>query len=294
MEKKDGDDTGMQTRVWGPGGWLFLHSIAQNYPWEPDTQKKEEYLQFFRLVGNVLPCRYCRESYQDFIKQSGTELNFSVMKDRKTLTTWLYNIHNKINKKLGINCDLTLKQVWEKYESFRSKCTKSPEIVEKIKKGCTDPLKGLRKRCVMDIVNTDADGKPISKVNFNFGKTVKLKKRKRNLIRLQKRNLIRLLSIKKSNKSGKKLMATFETNGRKKVIHFGQAGASDFTKHHDIQRKQRYIKRHLKDLKTGNPARAGYLSMFVLWNKNSLKSGIANYKSRLNTYNRTGKFPTKI
>ena len=292
MEKKDGDDTGMQTRVWGPGGWLFLHSIAQNYPWEPDTQKKEEYLQFFRLVGNVLPCRYCRESYQDFIKQSGTELNFSVMKDRKTLTTWLYNIHNKINKKLGINCDLTLKQVWEKYESFRSKCTKSPEIVEKIKKGCTDPLKGLRKRCVMDIVNTDIDGKPISKVNFNFGKTVKVKKR--NTIRLQKRNLIRLLSIKKSNKSGKKLMATFETNGRKKVIHFGQAGASDFTKHHDIQRKQRYIKRHLKDLKTGNPARAGYLSMFVLWNKNSLKSGIANYKSRLNTYNRTGKFPTKI
>ena len=292
MEKKDGDDTGMQTRVWGPGGWLFLHSIAQNYPWEPDTQKKEDYLQFFKLTGNILPCRYCRESYQDFIKQSGTELNFSVMKDRKTLTTWLYNIHNKINKKLGINCDLTLKQVWEKYESFRSKCTKSPEIVEKIKKGCTDPLKGLRKRCVMDIVNTDADGKPISKVNFNFGKTVKVKKR--NTIRLQKRNLIRLLSIKKSNKSGKKLMATFETNGRKKVIHFGQAGASDFTKHHDIQRKQRYIKRHLKDLKTGNPARAGYLSMFVLWNKNSLKSGIANYKSRLNTYNRTGKFPTKI
>ena len=294
MKKKDGDDTGMQTRVWGPGGWLFLHSIAQNYPWEPDTQKKEDYFQFFRLVGNVLPCRYCRESYQDFIKQSGTELNFSVMKDRKTLTTWLYNVHNKINKKLGINCDLTLKQVWEKYESFRSKCTKSPEIVEKIKKGCTDPLKGLRKRCVMDIVNTDADGKPISKVNFNFGKTVKLKKRKRNLIRLQKRNLIRLLSIKKSNKSGKKLMATFETNGRKKIIHFGQAGASDFTKHHDIERKQRYIKRHLKDLKTSNPARAGYLSMFVLWNKNSLKSGIANYKSRLNTYNRTGKFPTKI
>jgi len=284
MEKKDGDDTGMQTRVWGPGGWLFLHSIAQNYPWEPDTQKKEDYLQFFRLIGNVLPCRYCRESYQDFIKQSGTELNFSVMKDRKTLTTWLYNIHNKINKKLGINCDLTLKQVWEKYESFRSKCTKSPEIVEKIKKGCTDPLKGLRKRCVMDIVNTDIDGKPISKVNFNFGKTVKVKKR----------NTIRLLSIKKSNKSGKKLMATFETNGRKKIIHFGQAGASDYTKHHDIQRKQRYVKRHLKDLKTGNPARAGYLSMFVLWNKNSLKSGIANYKSRLNTYNRTGKFPTKI
>ena len=162
MEKIDGDDTGMQTRVWGPAGWLFLHAIAQNYPWEPTLQKKEEYLQFFKLVGSVLPCRYCRESYQDFIKKN--ELNESVMKNRKTLTTWLYNIHNQVNKKLGITSVPTLKQVWDKFESFRSKCTKSPEIV--VKKGCTDPLKGLRKKCVMNIVNTDADGNTLSKVNF--------------------------------------------------------------------------------------------------------------------------------
>ena len=42
--------------------------------------------------------------------------------------------------KLGINCDLTLKQVWEKYESFRSKCTKSPEIVEKIRFALPDEM----------------------------------------------------------------------------------------------------------------------------------------------------------
>ena len=69
---------------------------------------------------------------------------------------------------------------------------------------------------------------------------------------------------------------------------------SDYTKHHDVERRSRYIKRHLKDLKTKNPARAGFLSMFILWNKPSLKASISNYKSRLATYNRTGKFPTKI
>ena len=89
-------------------------------------------------------------------------------------------------------------------------------------------------------------------------------------------------------------MATFETNGRQKVIHFGAAGASDFTKHHDIKRRNRYIFRHHKDLGTGNPARAGYLSMFVLWNKPSLSASIADYRRRLNIYNKTGKFPTKI
>ena len=109
-----------------------------------------------------------------------------------------------------------------------------------------------------------------------------------------KKGKIKLVSIKKSNKSGKKLMATFETNGRKKVIHFGAAGMSDLTKHHDRERRNRYITRHRKDLRTGNPARAGYLSMFVLWNKPSLQASIRDYKRRLGIYNRTGKFPTKI
>jgi hypothetical protein len=280
MEKKEGDDTGMQTRVWGPAGWIFLHSIAQNYPWEPTAEKKEYYKLFFRLIGEVLPCRYCRESYQHFIKEQGTCLDDSVLKDRKTLTTWLYKIHNKVNKKLGYKFIPTLKETWDKYESYRSKCTKSPEILEKIQKGCLDPLKGYRKKCIFKVINVDSNGEPIKKLHFGKPKGSSKK--------------IKLVSIKKSNKSGKKLMATFETNGRKKVIHFGAAGMSDFTKHHDRERRNRYITRHSKDLRTGNPARAGYLSMFVLWNKPSLQASIRDYKRRLGIYNKTGKFPKKI
>ena len=69
---------------------------------------------------------------------------------------------------------------------------------------------------------------------------------------------------------------------------------SDFTKHKDRDRRGRYIGRHKKDLKTGNPTKAGYLSMFVLWNKPSLQASIADYRRRLAVYNRTGKFPTKL
>jgi NADH:ubiquinone oxidoreductase subunit D len=80
------------------------------------------------------------------------------MKSRVSLVRWLYLIHNKVNKKLNINTGPTLKQVWNKYESFRSKCTKSPEIVEKIKTGCLDPLKGYRKKCVIDVIDVDEKG----------------------------------------------------------------------------------------------------------------------------------------
>jgi hypothetical protein len=282
--QEDYSKNGMQTRVWGPAGWIFLHCIAQNYPKEPTEQQQEDYLSFFRITGSVLPCRYCRESYQQFISEPDTLLDKAVVKNRQTITKWLYKIHNKINKKLGINDPITFAQVTEKYESFRSKCK-----VTTLKpiKGCTGAAKDgtARKKCVPVIIEVDENGNQLN----NFGK----KESKQSKSGRTSRK-IRLVSIKKSKASGKKYTATFETNGRTKQIHFGAAGMSDYTKHKDRARRQRYITRHKKDLGTGNPARAGYLSMFILWNKTSVSAGIADYRRRLGVYNSTGRFPTNI
>lgn len=62
---------------------------------------------------------------------------------------------------------------------------------------------------------------------------------------------------------------------------FGAAGYSDYTLHRDRARRDRYIARHAKDLATGDPRRAGYLSMFVLWNKPSLQASVRDYRRRL-------------
>ena len=274
MEKKPGDDQGQNTNVWGPAGWLFLHCIAANFPWEPDEEKKKSYLTFFKVIGHILPCRYCRESYQQFINEPCTKLDYSVVKNRKTMVKWLYDVHNKVNQKLGVKDVPCLQEVWDRYESYRSKCKKSPNVIENIKKGCTEPVQGLtKKKCIIQIKEFKEN---------SFGKS--------------KNKGIKLISIKKSNKSDKKLMATFETNGRQKVIHFGfnNNSKNDYTKHHDLKRRNRYIFRHNKDTKTGDPSRAGYLSLYVLWNKPSLQASIADYKRRLAVYNRTGKFPTNI
>lgn len=275
--QEDYSKNGMQTRVWGPAGWIFLHCIAQNFPKEPTMEQIEHYKQFFRIVGTVLPCRYCRESYQQFINEPDTLLDDKVMKNRQTFSKWLYNVHNKVNKKLGVDYNVTFKQVTDKYESFRSKCTKSQPT--KPVHGCTNPSKNNshRKKCLIKIVDVDENG---NKLKNSFGKKIKFN--------------LKLISIKKSNKSGKKYMATFEKNGRKKVVHFGFSGMSDMTKHKDPARRKRYIKRHKKDLRTADPTRAGFLSMFVLWNKQSLQASIKDYKRRLNVYNKTGKFPTKL
>jgi hypothetical protein len=93
---------------------------------------------------------------------------------------------------------------------------------------------------------------------------------------------MKLISITKSHKPDKKLDATFETDGRTKTTSFGQSGAPDFTKTHDVEQRERYRSRHAKDLHTKDPTKAGYLAWFILWNKPTVKSSIADYKKRFN------------
>ena len=68
--------------------------------------------------------------------------------------------------------------------------------------------------------------------------------------------------IKKSTKDGKKMMATFSLdNGRTKVVHFGQAGADDYT---------------------NSAMTAGALSRWILWNKETRGASITDYKRKFN------------
>ena len=89
--------------------------------------------------------------------------------------------------------------------------------------------------------------------------------------------------IKKSTNSKKKYMAIFYENGKKKkTTHFGCAGMSDFTKHKDEARKQRYMNRHKSREDWQNPMSAGALSRWILWNKPSLRGSINDFKQRFN------------
>lgn len=94
----------------------------------------------------------------------------------------------------------------------------------------------------------------------------------------------KLVSVVSSDRPGKKMKATFKDTetGRTKVTHFGASGMDDYTRTHDKEQRARYRERHAKDLK-GDPTRAGYLSMYILWgNSTSIRDNISAYKSRFN------------
>ena len=106
--------------------------------------------------------------------------------------------------------------------------------------------------------------------------------------------MIKVKKFVKLKGNSKRYEITFEKNGKTYARKFGAAGMSDYTIHKDKERRERYISRHKKDLRTKDPMRPGYLSMYILWNKPSLNASLSDYKHRLNVYNKTGKFPTGI
>jgi hypothetical protein len=89
-----------------------------------------------------------------------------------------------------------------------------------------------------------------------------------------------LKCIQEINEKNKRYKAYF-TNG--KTTKFGQSNPKQgtFIDHGDKTLRKKYIKRHLRDLDTDDYTRAGYLSLFLLWDKPTLKESITAYNKRI-------------
>ena len=149
---------GMQVSIWGPAMWHFLHTMSFNYPVNPTNQNKKHYKDFIYNLRNVLPCKYCRINLTNNLKQK--PLLMCHMKSRTTFSKYVYELHELVNKMLGKKSHLKYCDVRERYEQFRSRCTKEkPKVFTfkrsktiKKEKGCTEPLYGKKSKCVINII----------------------------------------------------------------------------------------------------------------------------------------------
>ena len=90
--------------------------------------------------------------------------------------------------------------------------------------------------------------------------------------------------ISKSDKPEKKFKAVIDN---KKTVHFGQVGASDFTKHKDEDRKRAYTQRHKKneDWTKSGIKTPGFYAKHVLWNKPTLKASVDDLNKQFKNVN---------
>lgn len=96
--------SGLSTKGWGPSGWFFLFScIMGGFPPKIDNRKiehrliKKNFKDMIYSLRYTMPCIFCRESFKGFVKESPIEPHLT---GRIELMRWLYNIRDRVNKKL--------------------------------------------------------------------------------------------------------------------------------------------------------------------------------------------------
>ena len=132
------ENNGMMTKVWGPPAWIFLHCVTFGYPINPDEFDKQNnqiegttrmrYIQFFRDIQYIFPCKYCRQSYGDFLEQEPIDAE-----NRLSLSKTSYS-------------DASFKDIKKRYENYRAKCNKGKQI------GCTIPINGKKLKSMVWVV----------------------------------------------------------------------------------------------------------------------------------------------
>ena len=94
----------MQTSKWGSRGWKFLHCLPLCCKDELNSEQKAVWIEFIELLQKILPCKYCRASYANFIREDTLANSFDDPKFKGhcqlALAHWLFTLHNKVNKKL--------------------------------------------------------------------------------------------------------------------------------------------------------------------------------------------------
>ena len=86
--------------------------------------------------------------------------------------------------------------------------------------------------------------------------------------------------LTRSSDPRKKFKVVVTDGARRRTIHFGQAGASDYTQHRDPERRRRYRERHAAREDWDDPFTAGFWAAHALWGETTLIASLAAISRR--------------
>lgn len=80
----------------GSSTWTFLHTMSVYYPERPNKQQQQDMNQFISLFSKFFPCKPCAEHLQEHLTK-----NPPSTESREALSTWMCQLHNEVNERLG-------------------------------------------------------------------------------------------------------------------------------------------------------------------------------------------------
>ena len=94
---------------------------------------------------------------------------------------------------------------------------------------------------------------------------------------------MKLVKVENSNDGKTKFTATFEDNGKMKIVRFGVKGSNSYLDGASIEARDAYRARHARDILNPDPTTKGNLSYFLTWgDSRSLAQNVKAYKQKFN------------
>jgi hypothetical protein len=88
------------TAVWGPLGWMTLHSVSTIYPERPTQSEKDLMTQWLGLFAETITCQYCRDHFRS-MRQAYQAKFPGYLDSRQAFAMFAFRCHNVVNARLS-------------------------------------------------------------------------------------------------------------------------------------------------------------------------------------------------
>jgi hypothetical protein len=91
--------------------WVFFHTLTLNY----NDQYRDKYIEFFDTFKTIIPCKICRNHFNQNISKDNMSIDTNINSDR--IFNWTVDLHNSVNK-------MHHKKIWN-YDEARNYYTQN-------------------------------------------------------------------------------------------------------------------------------------------------------------------------
>ena len=88
------------TAVWGPLGWMTLHSVSTLYPERPSQSEKDLIVTWLGLFTETITCPHCRDHFRSMRRAYETRFP-GFLDSRQAFATFAFRAHNVVNARLS-------------------------------------------------------------------------------------------------------------------------------------------------------------------------------------------------
>ena len=122
----------LDSAIWGPHYWFFLHTIAMSYPIHPNAVTKKKYYDFVQNIPLFIPIESMAGEFSKLLDQYPVQ---PYLDNKESFIRWMWFIHNKINIKLEkpqISLNDFYVKYYEEYKPINEKMSEYYKIRGKL------------------------------------------------------------------------------------------------------------------------------------------------------------------